>query len=85
MINRSSTTSALTRTRSLYGDPAGGTLRRIRRARYAPPPPLDEALARLCGYRSLVARLTPGQWAEIAAHDGPEILGDLENGPQRTS
>lgn len=83
MRNFFGTTSALTRTRTLYGDPAGGALRRIQRARYAPPPPLEEALARLRGYRSLLSRLTPEQWAEITAYDGPEILGDLRNGPRR--
>ena len=84
MRNLSSTTSALTRTRTLYGAPAGGALRRIRRVRYAPPPPFEEALARLRGYQSLLSRLTPEQWAEVTAYEGPEILGDLRHGPQRT-
>jgi hypothetical protein len=82
MKNLFSTTSA--RARTVYGDPAGGALRRIRRARYAPPPPLEEALARMRGYRSLLSRLTPEQWAAIKAYDGPEILGDSRSGPQRT-
>lgn len=86
MNHRIHMTSSLTRSRSrsVYADPAGGRLRRIRRARRAPAPlaPIDEALARLHGYRSLISRLTPEQWAAIQAYDGPELLGDLENGPR---
>jgi len=83
MRNLSSTISALTRTRSLYGGLAGGALRRIRRVRFSPPPPFEEALARIRGYQSLLSRLTPEQWAAIKAYDGPEVFGD-PNGPKRT-
>lgn len=86
MSNGLDMTSSLTRARprDMYADPAAGGPRRIRRARHAPAAlaPIDEALARLHGYRSLISRLTPHQWAEIRAHDGPERLGDPGNGPR---
>lgn len=76
-------TLARARTTARYS--GGRGIRRIRRAWYAPlpPPTMEEVAERLRGYRGPFASITPEQWAEITAYEGPEICGN-PNGPRRT-